>query len=234
MKKHELTAEEKRLDADLWIILLVTLGAFFGYAAMQTQIMAFVGNSSLSIVPRLLLISAVQFGVAGLGITMTCILRKEKFTQFGLVKKNAGKAIAGTIACFIPSVCCTFLSGRFNGYRPFGSVQMTDEVIASGLPMSVLGMALIVIVWGFFEGFNYAVISEKINGRYPSENSWLDYGAITCAAICLLFHPINTSFWGIVDMVTMLLAIYGMLIVKKKTGNAWGCVFAFCLIWNAI
>ena len=29
-------------------------------------------------------------------------------------------------------------------------------------------------------------------------------------------------------------AIYGMLLVKRETGNAWGCVAAFLLIWNAL
>lgn len=93
---------------------------------------------------------------------------------------------------------------------------------------------IITIIWGFFEGFNYAVISEKINQRYPSQNQWLDFGAITCAIVCLFFHPFTISFWGILEMITAFIAIYGMLIVKKKTGNAWGCVFAFCFIWNAL
>ena len=35
-------------------------------------------------------------------------------------------------------------------------------------------------------------------------------------------------------LITTFIAIYGMLIVKKKTGNAWGCVLAFCFIWNAL
>ena len=48
------------------------------------------------------------------------------------------------------------------------------------------------------------------------------------------FPPFSTSFWGIVEIITTVIAIYGMLMVKKKTGNAWGCVFAFCFIWNAI
>ena len=39
---------------------------------------------------------------------------------------------------------------------------------------------------------------------------------------------------GIIEIITTFIAIYGMLLVKKKTGNAWGCVFAFCLIWNAM
>lgn len=126
-----------------------------------------------------------------------------------------------------------FLSGQFDGYHPF-NVIITRDVMNSGIPFSIIGMAIIILVWGFFEGFNYAVICEKINRRYPSKNKWLDSGAITCAIICILFHPLSISFWGIVELITTFIAIYGMLIVKKQTGNAWGCIFAFCFIWNAI
>ena len=195
--------------------------------------MNFVKNSDISVIPRLLLNASVQFGVAGLGITIVCILRKEKFTQYGLTKKNIGKTIVGTVICFLPSVCYIIASGQFKGYQPF-NILITGDVIASDIPISILGMALIVVVWGFFEGFNYAVICEKINRRYPSDNEWLDYGAITCAIICILFHPFSISFWGIIEIITTFVSIYGMLIVKKKTENAWGCVFAFCFIWNAL
>lgn len=233
MAKQQLSAEQKRLDTDIWIIALVTLGVFLFYVTAGKQLMSFVVNSNISVVPRLLLNAGVQFGVAGLGITIVCILRKEKFTHFGLIRKNVFKAIIWTIICFVPSILYVFISGQFNGYQPF-SILITDDVIASGIPFSIIGMALIIVVWGFFEGFNYAVICEKINSRYPSKKKWLDYGAITCAIICILFHPFSTSFWGIVEIITTFIAIYGMLMVRKQTGNAWGCVFAFCFIWNAI
>ena len=232
MAKQQLSAEQKRLDTDIWIIALVTLGSFLCYAAIGNQLWDFVTDGSISVIPRLLLNAAVQFGVAGLGITIVCVLRKEKFTHFGLTRRNAFKAIIGTIICFVPSILYVFLSGQFNGYQPF-SILITDDVIASGIPLSIMGMALIVVVWGFFEGFNYVVICEKINRRYPSKKKWLDYGAITCAIICILFHSFSISFWGIIEIITTFIAIYGMLIVRKQTGNAWGCVFAFCFIWNA-
>lgn len=233
MTKQSLTTEQKRLDTDLWIISLVTFGVFIVYSIIGNQLMNYVKNRDISVIPRLLLNAGVQFGVAGLGITIVCILRKEKISQFGLTKMNIGKAIVGTVLCFLPSVGYIIASGQFNGYQPF-NILITGDVIASGIPISILGMALIVVVWGFFEGFNYAVICEKINRRYPSNNEWLDYGAITCAIICILFHPLSISFWGIIEIITTFIAIYGMLIVKKKTENAWGCVFAFCFIWNAL
>lgn len=233
MRKKQLTAEEKRLDTDLWFIALVTMGVFLCYAATGDRLMRFVRDGGIPVLPRLLVNAAAQFGIAGAGITIVCLLRRERFTQFGLKRSNALRAIGGAILCFIPLVCCIVASGQFREYQPF-SIMITADVLAAGLPLSLFGMALITVVWGFFEGFNYAVISEKINRRYPSKSPWLDYGAIVCAIICVLFHPISFSLWGIVELVSSFAAIYGMLLVKKWTGNAWGCVFAFCLIWNAI
>ncbi len=34
-------------------------------------------------------------------------------------------------------------------------------------------------------------------------------------------------------MITILIIIYGMLMVKEITDNAWGCVFMFVFLWNA-
>lgn len=233
MARKQLSAEQKKLDTDIWIIVLVTFGFFLCYATMGKQMMNYVTNSDISVISRLLFNAAIQFGIAGLGITIVCILRKEKFTLFGLKIQNIIKAIFGTVLSFLPYIGYIFMSGQFRGYQPL-SILITDDVIASGPPFSILGMALIAVVWGFFEGFNYAVICDKISKRHPSKNQWLDYGAITCAIVCLLFHPFSISFWGIVEIVTTFIAIYGMLIVKKRTGNAWGCVFAFCFIWNAL
>ena len=84
MAKQQLSAEQKRLDTDIWIIALVTLGVFLFYVTAGKQLMSFVVNSNISVVPRLLLNAGVQFGVAGLGITIVCILRKEKFTHYML------------------------------------------------------------------------------------------------------------------------------------------------------
>ena len=61
MKKQQLSAEQKRLETDLWIIALVTLGVFLFYAATGKQLMSFVANSNISVIPRLLLNAGVQW-----------------------------------------------------------------------------------------------------------------------------------------------------------------------------
>ena len=112
---------------------------------------SYVTNGSIPVIPRLLLNAGIQFGVAGLGITIVCILRKKPFTQFGLIKRNLGKAIIQTILCFLPLIGYVFASGQFEGYSPF-SILITKDVLESNVPVSIFGMAIIVVVWGFFRG----------------------------------------------------------------------------------
>ena len=233
MSKKQLTVEEKKLDLDLTIIGIVTFLVFGVYAIYAKQINSFISNENINVVLRLLLNAGIQFGVAGLGIVSVMIFRKESFSSYGLKMDNIVKSILGTIVSFLPVIIYIFASGNFKGYHPL-HISLTRHVLSGEFPINILGMCLILLVWGFFEGFNYAVISDKINKRYPTKSTWLNYGAITCALICLLFHPIKIDFWGIIELITTFVAIYGILIVKTKTNNAWGCVFAFIFIWNAL
>lgn len=100
--------------------------------------------------------------------------------------------------------------------------------------MGALGYLIIAVAWGFFEGFNYVVISDKINKLLPVKHRWLNWGAIICAVMCILIHGmIGVTMEGIIEMLTVFIAIYGMLVTKTVTGNAWGCVFLFVFLWNA-
>lgn len=234
MARKALSEEQRRADADLWIILSVTLLSFLCFTIWGKGLFSYIKNTDTPLIQRLSVNVGLQFGVAGLGITVVCILRRECFLNFGLRKKNLMPSIVGTVLCFLPIIVFMIASGRFQGYRPFGTILVMNEVLAAGLPFAIFGVLLIALVWVFFEGFNYVVIGEIINRRYPSSNFWLDYGAVACAIVCLLFHSTDFSVQGIIEMLAMAIAIYGMLLVKKKTGNAWGAVFAFVFLWNAM
>lgn len=222
----------KKLDVDLWIIALVTFGVFAIYAVFGNRIMAFCKDSSISVWPRLFAAAALEFGIAGLGISIVCLLRKESFASFGLRKENTSKTIIGTVLCFLPYLIYVFATGQFQGYEPL-SIMVSNDLHKAGILQTIIGTLIIGIVWGFFEGFNYRVICEKIDRRYPPKSRLVDWGAIVCAIICILFHPFSISVLGIIELVTTFIAIYGMLMVAKKYDNAWGCVFAFVFIWNA-
>lgn len=232
--KEKLTSKQKRLDVDLWLITIVTLAILMLYIIFHNDIIAVLRNHSIYVLLRVLLGATFQFGIAGLGITIVSVFRKESFFSHGLKKKGTVISTILCVVCFLPNIFFSFATKQVSNYLPFQSVWTTEDVLASGFPTNVIGMFITVITWGFFEGFNYVVISDKINARYQSKNKWLNLGAISCAILCILIHgAIGVSLENIIETLTIFFLIYGMLIIKEQTGNAWGCITIFILLWNA-
>ena len=126
------------------------------------------------------------------------------------------------------------ITGQVHTYLPFQSISLTKEILASSFPTNILGYLLISLIWGFWEGFNYVVISMKINLRYPRQNKKIDLGALICALICLLVHGmIGLDATSLFEAIAVFILIYGMLVIQKRTGNAWSCILVFCFFWNA-
>lgn len=234
MKQRKLSMEQKRADIDLWIIIITIVMVLGFYTIFSVPIMEFVKNVDIPVLIRTICSAFLQFGIAGLGITIVCMLRKESFLSYGLHRKNLFLTIILSAVMFVPNILFTIVTGDFKGYLPLQNIWVTKDVLLSSIPNRIIGMALIATAWGFFEGFNYVVIMDKLNIRYQNKNKWLDIGAITCAIMCILIHgAIGVTPKGIIEMLTTLVIIYGMLMVRKFTGNAWGCVFVFVFLWNA-
>ncbi len=231
--EQQIKERKKKLTIDLWIIALVTIAVYIVYGVFGSRIMSFCKNSDISVWPRLLTAAALEFGIAGLGITIVGLMRKESFASFGLRWENAIKAVLWTIVFFLPYILFIFLSGQFERYEPL-SIMVTPDLHKAGIVATIIGTLVIAVVWGFFEGFNYVVICEKINRRFPVKTKFFDWGALVVSIMGILFHPMSFSIQGIIEIVTTFIAIYGMLQVRKVYKNAWGCVFAFLFIWNAL
>ena len=88
------------------------------YAFIGRDLMAFCKDSSISVWPRLFASAAIEYGVAGFGITLVCLLRRESFASYGLKKENALKAVVGAVICFMPFIVFKMVSGQFEGYKP--------------------------------------------------------------------------------------------------------------------
>lgn len=236
--KMKCTKERKKqLEVDLWIILIVTM-AVLGIVLMGfgNQINQLAADSSVNILLRVLIIGLCgQFGIAGLGITIVCLIRKESFLKFGLNTKNLFPALGLSLLCCVPDFVYCLLSGRVHAWCPFWDVNTTPEVLSSAFPYNVLAFLVTALCWGFFEGFNYVVIRDKISELYPSKYRFFDWGAIVCAVMCILVHgAVGVTPDALIEMLVTMILIYGMLIVRKETGNAWGCILIFFVYWNAL
>ena len=182
---------------------------------------------------QVLIWSLTEYGLMGLGITIICILRKESFVSFGLKKDKVVLTLALSILPCLPELIKTIIKKGNIIYFPFQGVNFTKPVLSSGFPINVIGIILIVTSWGFFEGFTYSVISDRINKLFPVDSIFLNRGAIICGILCVLMHMVGHTYSGI-DALCTFFVIYGMLVIYKYTGNAWGCVFIHLVFWNAI
>ena len=232
--KEGLSTQQKEADKDLNILALFTLLPLMGFLAFQEPIINFTRSPDHSLWIRLIVLALCQFSVAGLGTSAVLIRRKESIQKYGLVKKKFFPTILQTVLIALPLLIFLIASGQMHSYLPFQSILLTKEVLSSPFPTNFLGYLLISLIWGFWEGFNYVVIAEKIRIRFPSPYSWLDSGAITCAIFCLLIHGIiGFDIYTLFESLTVFILIYGMLAIQKHNKNSWGYVMLFLLIWNA-
>lgn len=227
---------KKQLSQDLWIIGIVTFVVLIICILLNDKINDFARDTSVNIVLRVLVTGVLaQFGLAGLGITIVCILRKESLCSFGLNRKNLIPALLLSLACCVPDFIYSLSNGKMHAWCPFLDVHTTPELLSSAFPYNVAGMLITAVCWGFFEGLNYVVIRDKFSELYPSRYKYVDWGALLCAVMCILVHgAIGITPDAFMEMAVTVFLIYGMLLVRRLTGNAWGCVLIFLIYWNAL
>lgn len=233
--KQGLSTQQREADKDLNILALFTFFPLIGFLGFQEPIISFSRNPDHSLWIRLLVLALCQFSIAGLGSSAILIYRKESIQKYGLVRKEIFPTLLQTALIALPLLIFLIVSGQARSYLPFQSILITKEVIASPAPTNLLGYLFISLIWGFWEGFNYVVIAKKINLRYPQKgNGFWNLGALICTLICLLVHGmIGLNPSSLLQEGTVFILIYGMLQIHRRTGNAWGCILIFFLLWNA-
>lgn len=92
----------------------------------------------------------------------------NRINELWIETKNAFKVIVGTMICFIPLICYIFLSGQFDGYHPF-NVIITKDVMNSGIPFSIIGMAIIILVWGFLKDLTMLLYAKRLIDDTPQK-----------------------------------------------------------------
>lgn len=233
MKKH-LNKIQKKADFDLNIILILTLIPLLFFLTFKQTLFSYINQTSVSLWTRLILLASLQFAIAGLGTSTVMVYRKEGFKNFGLNTRNLFSTLLQSVLIAFPLIIFLALTHQINSYYPLQSVNLTKEVMKQSFPSNILAYSFIALIWGFWEGFNYVVIAEKIRLRFPSPYSWFDSGATTCAIFGLLIHGIfGIDIYSLFEALTVFIFIYGMLAIQQNKKNSWGCVILFLLIWNA-
>ena len=115
MKEIQKCSKErkKQLTIDLCINTVVSLAVLGVLGFLGNSMYGLAYDSSINIVIRVAIIGfCAQFGISGLGITIVCLIRKEKFTQFGLTTKNLLSALLLSLGCCVPDFIYCLYRGR--------------------------------------------------------------------------------------------------------------------------
>ena len=223
--------EKRRTDQDLLLILIITcISLAFIMILGQNAVLGVADGWPLLL--KTIYTVFIQFSIAGLGLSVVMLFRKEKFSAFGLKRKNLFYSLLLGLACVMAFIVLDILNKGNIDYLPFKKVNLTDELLKAGLPTGIIGMAFVVLAWGFFEGFNYVYISKKLNQSIPIKNPFLRMGPILMGIACIFIH--GAVGHEMLSMLGSFLIVYITLMIPELTGNAWGCILVFVFYWNAI
>ena len=222
----------KKYGVDILILGLSALAAY-GIVGIFYMLLK-IDLGALPLLAQTLVGAFCEFGLMGLGVVIICIRNKESFKSFGLKKEKLLLTMALSAFSCLPTFLFLLLTNETISYFPLQNVNFTKPVLAAGFPVNVIGMLIIVVTWGFFEGFSYVVISDRINKLFPSKSLLADRGAIICGIFCLVIHMLLGQSYSMISAVTEFILIYGMLVTYRYTGNAWGCVLIFLFFWSGI
>lgn len=224
----------KGVKKDIAIIVVISFVSAALYIALGGMIMDYGRDVSRPLLFRFLPVFLIQFGMSCLGVMIVLLRNKEKLSEHGLVRRNLLQSLIGCLAVSIPTVAFLFVTNDIHGFLPFQGMFLTKEILHAPIPFNVMGYFLIALTWGFGEGLFYVVLADKINMIHKSNKFW-NVGAFICALISIAIHGmIGFDILSLCEALATLILMYGSLVVRQRTGNAWGNILIFFIVWNAL
>lgn len=232
--KDECDKMKATVKKDIVIILGVSFIAAAFYLALEGTLMEYGRDRRHPLMLRFLPVLAIQAGMSCLGPAIVFFKNKEKLREYGLRKKNLFFSLAGCLFAAVPTVIFLWMTDSIHGFLPFQGMFLTKNILSASFPFNVLGYLIVAAVWGFGEGFFYVILADKINVLRKPRGIW-NAGALTCAAIAIAMHGmIGLDGEILAEALATFILMYGSLLVREKTGNAWGNIAIFLVIWNAL
>ena len=171
--------------------------------------------------PAVLALASLQFGAEGVIPLILITLRRERFSDYGFTKCNAGKSIVtGVILTAVNDLVLSARTGAW-WWVPLRRHTAMRLSLGVGFPLSVLGIATTIAVWGFFEAFFGVFFSKKLNQIAGHTGSgWLAPGALGFGLLNGLLHlAIGQGAMGFLASFT---SGYLIGVIPAVTRNAWG------------
>lgn len=226
--------KRSQLLIDIILVFAITGIAYAIYAYYYSDIFAYANNNDVDILFRALAISFFHFCLAGLAMCLVMLFRKEKFKDMGLDMENAMPSLAHSAILAFAFFVTTIIKGTWVINYPFRPQTLCNDIMTTQpIPIMIAGALIMLLSCGFFEAYNYAYVSRKINLVFPVKNLFLKPGPIITGILGYIAHA-TVGINGWIESIPLMFLIYGLMLIYEKTDNAWGAVLAFSVIWTII
>jgi hypothetical protein len=126
--------------------------------------------------------AAFQFLLEGLAPLTLMVLRREPFSDYGLIRRNVGWSLAlGFVFALLYDLALSWHAGAAL-WIPMQRQPAVRMSVAAGFPLGVAGLMVSVFTWGFLEGFFGIYFARKVNMMLGhSGRAWLAPGVLAFA-----------------------------------------------------
>jgi len=168
-----------------------------------------------------LLLAAFQFSAEGLVPLFLMALRGERFSDYGFNSRDIGKSITLSVLLVIAyDLALSVHAGKWL-WVPFRRHNAVRISVSTGFPLSIVGLTVVVGVWGFFEAFFGVFFARKVNQLMQHDgNGWLAPGALGFALFNGLLHAAIGQ--GLAGFLGSFASGYAIAVIPAVTKNAWG------------
>jgi hypothetical protein len=165
--------------------------------------------------------AAYQFALEGLAVLVIMAIRRERFSDYEFIRRNLGKSVAlSVVLAAIYDLAMSWHAGAIL-WIPLRRQPATRMSLSAGFPLSIVGLAVTVAAWGFFEGFFGVFFARKLNRALGhSGRGWFSPGTLGFALFNGMIHFANGQ--GIQGFVTSFASGYAIAVIPGVIGNAWG------------
>jgi hypothetical protein len=213
----KVTAMTKRQEAaiDLGVALAVVLVSLICTPALTPL---FRRMSGLGFV---LTLAAFQFSSEGLVPIILIAVRHEHFSDYRFSRRNLISSIV--VAVLLALLYDAGLSLHAGSWMwiPLRRHNAVRNSLAAGFPLELVGLSIVVTVWGFLEAFFGVFFAKKVNQFLDhSGNGWLTPGALAFGLFNGVLHAAIGQ--GLTGFVASFASGYAIAVIPAVTKNAWG------------
>lgn len=213
--QESLAEQRRRAILDLAFVLAVFVACYISEPWLDPMLRR--GHGLVSV----LALAAYQFTFEGVAVVLVIVFRHEHFSDYGLTRHNLGKSVflALTLAA-IYDLALSLHAGAFL-WIPLRRQPAIRMSLEAGFPLSLVGLAITVAVWGFFEAFFGVFFARKLNQIFSGRGQgWFSIGVLGFALFNGLIHLTVHQGWE--GFITSFASGYAIAVIPSITGNAWG------------